>query len=134
METEEHHRKKLMFRGKTLEELKEMSVREFANFTKSKLKRHLLRNFQETEKFIQRSKIKISKGKPIKTHQRDIVITPGLVGMKIFVHNGRQFLPVEISFEMLCHKLGEFSLTRTKVKHSKTGVGATKGTKHKSKK
>ena len=74
------------------------------------------------------------KNKPIKTHKRALVIVPQLVGMKIHIHSGQAFVPVEIIGEMLGHKLGEFALTRSRIKHSKAGVGATKGSKHKAKK
>jgi ribosomal protein S19 len=57
-----------------------------------------------------------------------------MVGMKIQIHDGRNFVPIEVIGEMLGHKLGEFAPTRSKTKHGSAGVGATKGTKHKSKK
>jgi ribosomal protein S19 len=57
-----------------------------------------------------------------------------MVGMKIQIYNGQKFNLVEITEEMLGHKFGEFSLTRAKIKHSKTGIGATKSSKAKSKK
>ena len=57
-----------------------------------------------------------------------------MIGMKIQIYNGRNFVPVEIFGEMLGHKFGEFAPTRVRIVHSKSGVGATKGTKHKSKK
>ena len=126
-------KKEFKFRGKTLEELKTLSVREFAKFLRSRQRRHVLRNFQELENFVKRLEEKNAKNKRIKTHKRHIVIVPKMVGMKIQIYNGREFLPVEIMGEMLGHKLGEFALTRTKVKHTKSGVGATKGTKHKAK-
>lgn len=128
-------KKEFTYRGKTLEELKNLDVREFAKLLKSRQKRTVLRNFQEIEKFVTRAKEKSEKGKKIiRTHQRDLVIVPQMVGMKIQIHNGKTFVPAEISGEMLGHKLGEFAPTRTKVKHSKAGIGATKGTKHKAKK
>jgi small subunit ribosomal protein S19 len=127
-------KKEFTYRGKNLKELKELDVREFAKFLPSRKRRTLLRNFQEIEKFINRSKEKISKSKKVRTHQRDLVVVPGMVGMKIQVYNGQNFINVDVVGEMLGHKLGEFALTRGKVKHGSAGVGATKGTKHKSKK
>ncbi len=127
-------KKQFKYRGKNLEELKEMDTREFAKLLSSKPRRFVLRNFQEIEKFVSRCKMKQEKKKKIKTHKRDIVIVPQLVGMNIQVYNGREFIPIEIVGEMLGHILGEFSLTRGKITHSKAGVGATKGSKHKSKK
>jgi len=51
--------------------------------------------------------------KPIKTWSRKSMITPDFVGQTIGVHNGRQFVPVYITENMVGHKLGEFSPTRT---------------------
>jgi len=130
----EFTKKQFKYKGKTLEELKELDVREFAQEIPSRQKRTALRNFQEIEQFIKKAKIKISKNKPIKTHKRDLIVTPEMVGMKIYIYNGNKFIPVEIIEEMLGHKFGEFSSTRARIKHSKAGVGATKGSKHKSKK
>lgn len=136
METEniEIKRKEFTYRGKTLEELKKLDVREFAKYLRSRQKRNILRQFQKLEDFISSAKIKINKNKPIKTHQRDLTIVPEMVGMNIYVYNGRSFILVIITGEMLGHNLGEFALTRGRVKHGKSGVGATKGTKYKAKK
>lgn len=127
-------KKEFKYRGKTLEELKTMDTREFAKLLPSKSRRFVLRNFQDIEYFVSRCKKKQERKKKIKTHKRNIVIVPQLVGMNISVYNGREFIPIEVVGEMLGHVLGEFSLTRAKIQHSKAGVGATKGSKHKSKK
>lgn len=126
-------KKQFTFKGKTVDELKELSVREFANILKSRRKRTILRQFQKLEDFVNRAKTKLAKNKAIKTHQRDLIIVPQMVGMKISVYNGNNFVPIQVVGEMLGHVLGEFSLTRTKTKHGKAGVGATKGTKAKAK-
>jgi small subunit ribosomal protein S19 len=127
-------KKEFTYRGKDLKELQALDVREFAKYLPSRQRRTLLRNFQQIEDFLSRAKAKIAKGKKIRTHQRDLVIVPGMIGMKIQVYNGQNFLAIEVVGEMLGHKLGEFSLTRGRIKHGSAGVGATKGTKHKSKK
>jgi len=131
---EELTKKQQTYQGKTIEELQKLDVREFAKFVKAHERRNILRNFQKIEEFVNRSKVKISKNKPIKTHQRDLVLVPEMVGWKISVYNGNKFIPVQITIDMLSHKLGEFAPTRQRIKHSKAGVGATKGSKHKSKK
>ncbi len=51
--------------------------------------------------------------KPIKTWSRRSVVIPEMVGLTIAVHNGKAFIPVFISENMVGHKLGEFALTRT---------------------
>lgn len=130
----EIQKKQFIYRGKQIEELKELEVREFAKYLPSRQKRTVLRNFQVIEDFLKRAKEKIEKGKKIRTHNRDIVIVPKMIGMTIQVHNGKAFNTILIEPEMLGHRLGEMSPTRAKIAHSKAGVGATKGTKHKAKK
>ena len=125
----EVEKKQFKFKGKTIEELKKLDVREFSKFLKSKQRRTILRRFNEIEKFISKSKAKIAKNKPIKTHRREFVVTPEMIGMKIQIYNGNKFVSVIITEEMLGHKFGEFALTRGRVSHGKAGVGATKGTK-----
>ena len=119
-------KKEFRFRGKTLDELKQLDIREFAKLIPSRKRRTLLRNTDVAEMFIARSDKKISKNKKIKTHIRNIVIVPRMVGMRIGIYNGRNFEDVEILPEMLGHRLGEFSLTRTSVKHGAAGIGATR--------
>ena len=51
--------------------------------------------------------------KPIKTWSRRSMIIPNMIGLTIAVHNGRQHVPVFVTDEMIGHKLGEFSPTRT---------------------
>ncbi len=51
--------------------------------------------------------------RPIKTWSRRSMIVPEMVGLTIAVHNGRQHIPVLVNENMVGHKLGEFSITRT---------------------
>lgn len=51
--------------------------------------------------------------RPVKTWSRRSTVMPDFVGLTIAVHNGKQHIPVYISENMVGHKLGEFSLTRT---------------------
>jgi len=127
-------KKEFKYHGKTIEELKTLDVREFAKIVRSRQRRTILRNFQEIEDFVNRAKTKQSKGKKIRTHKRDLIVVPQMIGMNIQIYNGNKFIPIEIVGEMLGHKFGEFAPTRARIKHSKAGVGATKGSKHKSKK
>ena len=127
-------KKEFTYKGLTIEELQKLDVREFAKYLKSRQRRTVLRGFQKVEDFINRSREKQSKDKKIRTHQRDLVIVPQMIGMKISIYNGNTFVPIEVTGEMLGHKFGEFAPTRSKVKHSSAGVGATKGTRSKAKK
>ena len=56
--------------------------------------------------------------KPIKTWSRRSTITPDFVGLNFTVHNGKNFLPVYVTENMVGHKLGEFSATRTFKSHN----------------
>ncbi len=118
--------KEIFYRGKSLESLKALDVRESAKYLPSRSRRSVLRNFQVIEKFIKRCEKKISKKKKIRTHLRDIIIVPKLVGMVISIHNGKSFNDITINHNMIGHRLGEFSFTRQKVSHGAPGIGATK--------
>jgi len=125
-EDESFKKKELKYRGKSIEELKLMDIREFAKLLKSNEKRTALRQHDELQNFILKCGKRIAKNKPIKTHTREMIIVPKMVGMKIQIHDGRTFVPIEINIEMLGHRLGEFAPTRSKVKHGAAGIGATK--------
>lgn len=56
--------------------------------------------------------------KPIKTWSRRSMVVPEMTGLTIAVHNGRQFIPVYVTEQMIGHKLGEFAATRTFKGHS----------------
>ena len=118
--------KEFNYRGKNIEELKKIDIRDFAKFLPSRKKRSLLRQTETIERFLKRCHKKLEKGKPIRTHQRSLVIIPQMVGLTIHVYNGKEFLPVEIVEEMIGHKLGEYSLTRKKTEHGTPGIGATR--------
>ncbi len=130
----ESSKKIITYRGKTVDELKNLDVREFAKYLKSRQRRAVLRQFQDIENFVSRAKKKAEKNKTIKTHIRNLIIVPQMVGMKLQIYNGREFVPIEVTGHMLGHRFGEFSMTRAKIKHSGAGIGATKGSKAKAKK
>jgi len=118
--------KEKFYRGKKVDELKKLDVREFAKIVKARERRSILRNFDIVEQFIKKCQEKTAKKKAIKTHNRSLVIVPAFVGLTIHVHNGNNFIAVKITEEMLGHRLGEFAMTRKGVKHGAAGVGATK--------
>lgn len=72
---------------------------------------------QHLQKKIDDAKSTSSK-KVIKTWSRRSTITPDCIGLTFAVHNGRKFIPVYVSENMVGHKLGEFAHTRTFVQHS----------------
>ncbi|MBU2637539.1 MAG: 30S ribosomal protein S19 [Nanoarchaeota archaeon] len=122
-------KKEFTYRGKTLEELQKLSIPEFAKLVPSRQRRSLTRGFNEPEKKLlaQIKKFKDGKRKkPVKTHCRDMIVLPDMVGLVIQIHNGKAFVPVEMMPDMVGHLLGEFTMTRQKVAHSAPGIGATR--------
>ena len=117
------------FRGKTLEELQKMDAKEFAKLLSARQRRTMKRGLLERSKSFL-SKIKKARTgqykKPIKTQLRDFIVLPEMVGLTLYIHNGRSFNPVLIKEEMIGHFLGEFTFTRSKIEHSAPGIGATK--------
>lgn len=116
-------KKEFTYRGKSLEELKGMELKEFIKLLPARERRSLKRGFTEQEKIFMRE---IRKKDNVKTHCRDLIILPELVGKKIRIHSGKEFFMVMIEPEMIGFRLGDFALTRKNISHSAPGVGATK--------
>lgn len=118
--------KQFLFYGKTLEELKEMPLQDFAKILKSRQKRSVTRRREEIQKFLQKISEKVKSNKKIRTHRRSMIVTPYMVGLTIAIHNGKEFVPIKITEQMIGHFLGEFVLTRKRVGHGSAGIGATR--------
>jgi len=122
--------KQFIYYGHTLDDLKKMSLNEFMKIVPSRTRRSLKRGFTPQQKILLKKIENASKnektGKPIKTHCRSMIILPSMVDLTLSVYNGKEFTTFEVKPEMIGHYLGEFSLTRTRVKHSAPGVGATR--------
>jgi len=114
------------YKGKTIEELKQLEVREAAKFLNSRCRRTVLRHHTDVEKFIAKCN---ASPKRSKTHLRDMVILPQLVGCTVAVYSGQSFEDVIIIPDMIGHRLGEFVATRKRVVHGSAGIGATKSSK-----
>ncbi|KAF5419063.1 MAG: 30S ribosomal protein S19 [Deltaproteobacteria bacterium] len=115
------------YRGKTLRDLKKLSLEEFAQLLPARQRRTINRGLGDEHKKILN---KINDGDTtIKTHLRDMIILPEMVGLNLEIHNGKSFEKVEVIPEMLGHYFGEYSFTRRRVSHGSAGVGATKSSK-----
>jgi small subunit ribosomal protein S19 len=124
--------KEFMYRGHNLNSLQGMSMDEFINLLPSRQRRSLQRGLTPEQRILlekmREAQEAVKKGEDvtIKTHVRDMIILPEMVGMKILVHNGKEFLPVEIKPEMIGHYLGEFAVTNKPVRHGTPGIGASR--------
>ncbi len=115
------------FRGRDMEELRDMSPEQFADLLSSRGRRKIERGFRKNEKKLLED---IEEKDSVKTHERAMIVVPKMVGKTVHVYNGQDFIPVEIEAEMLGHYLGELARTRKEVEHSAPGLGATRSSQH----
>lgn len=117
------------YRGYTIEQLDNMSLEVFLSLLPSRQRRSLNRGISdEKRKLLERVRATRDKKleRPIKTHARDMVILPYMVGLTIQVHNGKEFIPLEVKPQMIGHYLGEYVITNKKVSHGTPGIGSSR--------
>ena len=121
-------RRVFQYRGYTLDELRQKSMDEFISLLPSRQRRSLTRGMSTQHiKLMERIMVSKESNRPVRTHCRDFIILPELIGAVVHVYNGREFLRVNLMPEMLGHYLGEYAPTCKQVKHSAPGIGATRG-------
>jgi small subunit ribosomal protein S19 len=124
--------KEFTYRGHTVDELQSMSMDEFILLLPSRQRRSLQRGLTPEQRILlenmrrARKILKEGGNAIVKTHARDMVILPEMVGITVLVHNGKEFTAVEIAPEMVGHYLGEFAITNQPVKHGSPGIGASR--------
>lgn len=128
--------KEFKYRGKSIEELVSLSPKELSSLLPSRsrrsIKRGLLKKNPKLVKKIEESYKLVKEGKPqkkIRTHNRSFIVIPKMIGLKVSIHNGKEFNEVLIKPEMIGHMLGEYSMTRKMVKHGGPGIGASRSSK-----
>ncbi len=127
---ETRRKKEFTYRGYTLEEMKAMTLEEIVELLPARARRSFVRGLdEERTTFIDKLRANGTE-EAVRTHCRDVPILPDFVGKKIAVHNGKEFMTVDIKPEMIGHYIGEFAMTRKAVVvHSGPGVGATRSSK-----
>jgi len=121
--------KKFEFRGIPLDELQKMPLDKLLQVFTSRARRSLTRGINDGKrKLIDEIKSAVAgKNKnPIKTHLRDLLILPNMVGVQVHVFSGKEFLPVTITPPMIGHFLGEYVITNKRVNHGAPGVGSSR--------
>ena len=117
------------YRGKSDEELQNISTDELFSLLNTRQRRSLKRGLSDNKKKLI-AEIKLARqGKnknPIKTHQRDLIILPYMLGVSVNVYSGKEFTPITLSAEMIGHYIGEYVITNRKVSHGAPGVGASR--------
>lgn len=117
------------YRGYTVEQLQGMSLESFLNLLPARQRRSLNRGISDEKRKLL-GEIRATRegggNGPIKTHARDMIVLPYMVRLTIQVHNGKEFVSLEIRPEMIGHYLGEYVPTNKKVVHGTPGIGASR--------
>ncbi|BES94479.1 Ribosomal protein S15 [Nesidiocoris tenuis] len=124
--------RKFLFRGVDLDQLLDLPAESLTKLMHCRARRRFSRGLRRKPMALVKKLRKAKKEAPpnekpevVKTHLRNMIIVPEMVGSIVGVYNGKTFNQVEVKPEMIGHYLGEFSLTYKPVKHGRPGIGAT---------
>merc|ERR1712072_1577801 len=119
------------YRGIDLDNLVDMQNEDLMNLFRARQRRKFSRGIKRQPitllKKLRKAKKACAYGEkpvPVKTHMRNMIIVPEMIGSVCGVYNGKNFINVEIKPEMIGHYLAEFSITYRPVRHGRPGVGA----------
>lgn len=121
--------KEFRYRGHSLEEMQSMSTETMLQLLPSRARRSLNRGVSEEKRKLLEDVRAMKEGKlqgQIKTHARDMIVLPSMVGLTLNVHNGKEFVALQVKPEMIGRYLGEFVITNKKVIHGTPGIGASR--------
>jgi len=111
-----------------------LSKEELANITNEKLfklftaraRRSFTRGINDDKRKLMEEMKDENNKNPIKTHLRDVIILPYMIGKTVQVFSGKEFVPIIITIQMVGHYLGEYVITNKRVNHGAPGVGASR--------
>ena len=119
--------KEFLYKGRNEDELKALSMDEFIGLLPSRMRRSLRRGISDRQRIlIEKIRAWTPEKKPIRTHARDLVILPEMIGNTIHVFNGIEFVEVKIDLKKIGHYLGEYAITNRPVRHGRPGIGASR--------
>ena len=120
-------KEEFLYRGRKVADLAKMSIDELAGLLPARQRRSIKRGLvKENKNLVTSLKNKDS----VRTHIRNMIVMPDMVGKNLEIYNGKSFEKVEVMPEMIGHYFGEFALTRGRVQHGAAGVGATRSSKY----
>merc|ERR1712169_26725 len=108
--------RKFIYRGIDLDQLLDLSSEDLRDVVHSRARRRFNRGLKAKPN---------EKPDLVKTHLRDMIVVPEMIGSVIGIYSGKEFNQVEIKPEMVGYYLGEFSISYRPVKHGRPGIGAT---------
>jgi small subunit ribosomal protein S19 len=121
--------KEFRYRGYTVDQLDGMSTEAILQLLPSRARRSLNRGISDDKRKLLEDVRSQKEGKlegQIKTHARDMLVLPVMVGATIGVYTGKEFLSIQVKPEMIGHYLGEYAITNKKVVHGTPGIGASR--------
>jgi small subunit ribosomal protein S19 len=119
--------REFLYRGQGSDELKDISMDEFIRMLPSRMRRSLSRGISQRQRIIiEKIRTSTPSDKPLRTHARDLIILPEMIGKTVHVFNGREFVEVKIDIKKVGHYLGEFAITNKPVRHGRPGIGASR--------
>ena len=119
------------YRGHSVDELRQMSMDEFIKLLPSRQRRSLVKGLTNEQRILMehiRNTKKENGGKAasVKTHVRDMIVIPEMLGLTVQLHSGKEYVSIDIKPEMIGHFIGEFAITNQKVVHGTPGIGASR--------
>ena len=119
--------KEFTYYGLSKEELSNIPNEKLLKLFTARIRRSLTRGTMsdDKKKLMEEMKDKNNKN-PIKTHLRDLIILPYMVGVTVHIFSGKEFVPTTITLQMVGHYLGEYVITNKRVNHGAPGVGASR--------
>ena len=118
--------KEFTYHGLSKEELANIPNEKLFKLFPARARRSLTRGINDDKrKLMEEMKDKENKN-PIKTHLRDVIILPYMVGVTVHIFSGKEFVPITITLQMVGHYLGEYVITNKRVNHGAPGVGASR--------
>ena len=118
--------KEFTYHGLSKEELDNIPNEKLFKFFTARARRSLTRGINDDKrKLMEELKDKNNKN-PVKTHLRDVIILPYMIGKTVHVFSGKEFVPITITVQMVGHYLGEYVITNKRVNHGAPGVGASR--------
>ena len=120
-------KEEFLYRGRKVADLAKLSIEELAGLLPARQRRSIKRGLVKDNKNLLTS---LKNKDSVRTHIRNMIIMPDMVGKSLEIYNGKSFEKVEVMPEMIGHFFGEFSLTRGRVQHGAAGVGATRSSKY----
>ena len=118
--------KEFTYHGLSKEELDNIPNEKLFKLFTARARRSFTRGINDDKrKLMEEMKDKNNKN-PIKTHLRDVIILPYMIGKTVQVFSGKEFVPIIITIQMVGHYLGEYVITNKRVNHGAPGVGASR--------